>query len=86
LHLQGLARRWTILKMKAGLLSAAVAAFITLGTALPKTSRSALHEKRESIPRLWSRGYPVDADAVLPIRIGLTQTNLEDGVKHLMDM
>jgi tripeptidyl-peptidase-1 len=71
--------------MKFGLLAAALAAFIDLG-AIPTPSTYAVHEKRSSIPRLWSRGNRVESDAILPIRIGLTQSNLENGEAHLMDV
>jgi tripeptidyl-peptidase-1 len=38
------------------------------------------------MPRLWSRSNRVDSEAILPIRIGLTQNNLENAEMHLMDV
>ena len=72
--------------MRSGLFAAALVAFVTVCEAVPTPSTYAVHEKRSSIPRLWSRGNPVDGDAILPIRIGLTQSNLENGEAHLMDV
>jgi tripeptidyl-peptidase-1 len=72
--------------MKSTLFAAALAAFIAIGDAAPTPATYALHEKRSSSPRLWARGERVDGDAILPIRIGLTQNNLEDGHIHLMDV
>jgi hypothetical protein len=45
-----------------------------------------LHEKRASIPRTWVRGGRVERDAILPIRIGLMQSNLHNGEELLMDV
>lgn len=72
--------------MKSTLFAAALAAFVAIGDAAPTPATYALHEKRSSSPRLWVRGERVDGDAILPIRIGLTQNNLEDGHIHLMDV
>jgi tripeptidyl-peptidase-1 len=72
--------------MKSTLFAVALAAFIAFGDAAPTPATHALHEKRSSAPRLWVRGERVDGDAILPIRIGLTQNNLEDGHVHLMDV
>ena len=72
--------------MRSSLIAAALAGFVALCEAVPTPSTYVLHEKRSSIPRLWSRGNRVEGDAILPIRIGLTQSNLENGEKHLMDV
>lgn len=53
-------------------------------TAIPASY--AVHEKRQSPPRQWTKRGRVQADAVLPIRIGLTQTNLEKGHEFLMEV
>ncbi|KAL1302615.1 hypothetical protein AAFC00_002987 [Neodothiora populina] len=45
-----------------------------------------LHEKRSDGPSAWTRSVRVHRDAILPIRIGLVQTNLEHGYDHLMDV
>jgi tripeptidyl-peptidase-1 len=72
--------------MKSGSLAVALVALVAWCEAVPTPSLYAVHEKRSSIPRLWSRGGRVDSDAILPIRIGLTQSNLEHGEAHLMDV
>lgn len=48
--------------------------------------RFQLHEKRSSAPKAWKRSERVHPDAILPIRIGLTQSNLENIYEHLMDV
>ena len=73
--------------MRSALLAAALAAFVPFCGAIPTPAATyALHEKRSSTPRLWRRGNRVDGDAILPIRIGLTQNNLENGYAYLMDV
>ena len=42
------------------------------------------HEKRSSAAESpWRQGAQVQADAIIPLRIGLVQTNLEKGYEHL---
>ena len=43
------------------------------------TSSHVLHEKRESTPRAWEKRDRVVSEIVLPVRIGLTQSNLKHG-------
>ncbi|KAH9219932.1 protease S8 tripeptidyl peptidase I [Leptodontidium sp. 2 PMI_412] len=45
-----------------------------------------VHEKRDSPPREWIKRGRVQPDSVLPIRIGLSQTNLEKGYSFLMEV
>lgn len=69
------------------MLAAGLVTFITVCGAAPTPSTYTLHEKRSShLPKLWVRGNRVDGDAILPVRIGLTQNNLENGYAHLMDV
>ncbi|KAF2159582.1 hypothetical protein M409DRAFT_29901 [Zasmidium cellare ATCC 36951] len=43
-----------------------------------------LHERREGpVHASWRQGERVEADAIIPMRIGLKQTNLEAGVERL---
>lgn len=53
------------------------AAAFTVAAPAPVTP--VLHEKRESAPRTWVKRSRVDPTAVLPVRIGLRQRNLESG-------
>lgn len=76
-----------LLNMKTTLFAVALAAFVTLGDSIPTSGPVyTLHEKRSSLPRLWARGDRVNSDAIVPIRIGLTQSNLENGYAHLMEV
>ena len=36
-----------------------------------------VHERRDAIPSSWGDGERVDKRTVLPVRIGLTQSNLD---------
>lgn len=57
-----------------------------VGLALP-SSDHVLHEKREgSLDGQWKRSQRLDSDAVVPLRIGLVQQNLESGYEKLMEV
>lgn len=63
-------------------------ALLTAATVIHTTrsTNRVLHEKRTATPREWRQGGRVSADAILPIRIGLVQSNLDDAYEHLMDV
>ncbi|OCK79883.1 hypothetical protein K432DRAFT_435096 [Lepidopterella palustris CBS 459.81] len=65
----------------------ALAILVTSAVASP-ISRSdfVIHEKRHSVPRLWTRGEKLDSSVVIPVRIALTQSNLESGYQFLEDV
>lgn len=48
-------------------------------TAAPTSTSHAVHEKRQLQPLNWEKYSRVDPSIVLPVRIGLTQSNLESG-------
>jgi tripeptidyl-peptidase I len=48
--------------------------------------RHVLHEERQTWSSDWVKGARIEADAVLPLRIGLTQTNLDKGQDFLMEV
>ena len=48
-------------------------------TAAPTSTSHVVHEKRQSQPLSWTKYSRVDPSTVLPVRIGLTQSNLESG-------
>ena len=50
-----------------------------LQAAAAPTSSHLLHEQRQSAPLHWGKRGRVDPSVVLPVRIGLTQSNLEIG-------
>nr|POE79437.1 tripeptidyl-peptidase sed1 [Quercus suber] len=54
--------------------------------AAPAPSTHVLHEKRESPTTRWIKGDRFGSDVVVPVRIGMTQSNLEKGHDHLMDI
>lgn len=45
-----------------------------------------VHEKRNGLPMAWKRHSKAPREAVLPVRIGLNQRNLEHGERYLMDI
>ncbi|KAK4553188.1 hypothetical protein LTR86_009718 [Recurvomyces mirabilis] len=63
----------------AGLLGLAVAA-----PSAPASAPHVLHEKRHSQPSRWIKQDR--AQGILPMRIGLTQSNLDNAHNHLMDL
>ena len=56
-----------------------LSAIAITATAAPTSSSYVVHEKRQSEPLNWRRYSRVDPSLVLPVRIGLTQSNLENG-------
>ena len=60
---------WAVLLFLAAALRAAAA----------PTSSHVLHEKRQIAPLHWEKRDRVDPSIVLPVRIGLTQSNLDLG-------
>lgn len=60
-----------------------LALWATGGLAAPAKQHSVIHEKR-GLSREWRRLNRVARDVVLPMRIGLTQNNLDAGHEMLM--
>ena len=56
-----------------------IGTYATFAAAAPTTSRHVLHEKRDAAPRAWTKRDRVDPSQLLPVRIGLMQSNLEHG-------
>lgn len=52
-------------------------------TAAPTSTSHVVHEKRQSEPLNWVKFSRVDPSTVLPVRIGLTQSNLDNGPRLL---
>lgn len=69
-----------MLILKSALVAAAIA---TLSSAAPATFRHVLHEERKTPASDWVKGARIEGSAVLPMRIGLSQTNLEKGYEYL---
>ncbi|TVY86452.1 Aorsin, partial [Lachnellula willkommii] len=72
--------------MKMRYFSLVVGVFVCVCEAAPTGVTYSLHEKRSALPKSWVRSNRVEGDSILPVRIGLTQTNLENGYGHLMDV
>lgn len=58
---------------------------LTLAVAVP-TKRHVVHEKRDRLPSNWEKRSDLAADSILPLRIGLTQSNLDKAHEYLMDV
>ncbi|KAJ5604369.1 hypothetical protein N7510_009523 [Penicillium lagena] len=59
---------------------------VTTVMAAPATHNYQLHERRDVIPSSWIEGTRLDGKTLLPVRIGLTQSNLDHGHDLLMDV
>jgi hypothetical protein len=56
-----------------------------LAASSPLTTHS-VHEKRDALPVAWTKHSRAARDAVLPVRIGLKQRNLEHADRFLEDV
>ena len=65
---------------------AVAVAFVASSIAAPAPSTHALHEKRDAPPADWVKTARIEGSAILPMRIGLTQTNLDKGYDYLMEV
>lgn len=63
----------------AGFLAAVVAA-------APRPAHHVLHERRNYVPKAWVKRDRIDASAILPVRIGMVQSNLDKGHELLMEV
>ena len=67
--------------------SIVLVALAALSSAAPASiSKHVLHEVRPRPASDWVKGARVESTAILPMRIGLTQNNLEKGYDYLMDV
>lgn len=64
----------------------AALSFLAVSSALPAPSHHVVHEERDEVPNRWIRRERVPAHAKLPVRIGLTQQNLDNAHEHLIDV
>lgn len=65
-----------------------IAAIAALVNAAPSPSplNHVVHEKRDSIAVGWTKAARLEKKAIIPMRIGMTQTNLDKGYDFLMDV
>lgn len=54
--------------------------------AFPTAVTHTLHERRVTLPRGWTKSSRVDGGSILPMRIGLIQTNLHKAHDLLLDV
>lgn len=59
---------------------------VTGALAFPAHNDYTLHERRDALPSHWNEGRRLDPKASLPMRIGLTQRNLDHGEALLAEM
>ncbi|KAI0126324.1 peptidase S8/S53 domain-containing protein [Xylariales sp. AK1849] len=69
-----------------------ISAFLVCGlintalSLLVGTARHVTHERRKQLPRGWQRRGRLDGELVIPLRIALTQRNLDHAHGYLMDV
>lgn len=61
-------------------------AFVVALDAVAIPPHHEIHEKRETLHPRWMKRGRVESTKLLPMRIGLKQTNLENGYEHLLDV
>ena len=54
--------------------------------AVPRPDPHVVHERRSDLPGAWGQGERLEKDTLLPVRIGLTQSNLEYADSLLMEV
>lgn len=54
--------------------------------AVPFPANHVVHERRENVPKAWVKRDRLDAAAIVPVRIGMKQSNLEKGHDFLMEV
>lgn len=50
------------------------------------SSKHAVHERRETTSTRWVKRDRIEPASLLPLRIGLTQSNLDNAHEHLLGM
>ena len=72
--------------MRSLLFSLLYSSFIALTTASPQLSPYTLHEKRSHLPDGWSHSHRHHPHAVVPLRFGLSQPNIDNIEDFLNDV
>lgn len=54
--------------------------------AAPLSSSHVVHERRDVVPKAWIKRDRIDGAIELPIRIGMTQSNLDKGHDLLLEV
>lgn len=61
-------------------------ALAALAAAIPHPANHVVHERRDAVPKAWLKRDRLDAGIELPVRIGMTQSNLDKGHELLMEV
>ena len=69
---------------KVALLFLSAVASPVLGLSVPATH--IVHEKRDVEHERWIKRERCDADKLMPMRVGLAQSNLDKAHEHLLDV
>jgi len=64
----------------------AVAILVAISTAHPSPNTHAVHEIRREGSSGYVKRARLESSAVIPVRIGLKQTGLDNAYEHLMDV
>lgn len=59
---------------------------VTVALASPTPRNYVIHERRDALPSVWVEESRLDKSAMLPMRIGLAQSNLNRGHEILMEL
>lgn len=62
---------------------AVLSALAALSNAAPSQLKHVVHEMREKPSTDWTKSARIEPSAILPVRIGLSQSNLEMGNEFL---
>jgi Pro-kumamolisin, activation domain len=54
--------------------------------AVPRPANLVVHERHDAAPKEWIKRGRLHGDAKLPVRIGMTQSNLDKGHELLMEV
>jgi tripeptidyl-peptidase-1 len=65
---------------------AIVTAFAARVIAAPFPENHVVHERRDYVPKAWIKRDRLSADVELPVRVGMTQRNLENGYDLLLEV
>jgi len=63
-----------------------LSAFAAQVVAVPHPASHVVHERRDSTPKAWIKRDRLAATVELPVRIGMTQSNLDKGHDLLMEV
>jgi tripeptidyl-peptidase-1 len=72
--------------MRSSLLLAAIAWSAACYAAPANSGHFVLHEKRTGAPHQWSKRSRAHPEEILPVRIGLTQSNLHKAEEYIYDV